>query len=287
MALRGKKPTEVQKRCKALFFGPAGAGKTTAAIQFPAPYLIDTERGAENAQYVELLDKNGGAYFGTSDFDEMVKEIKSLLTEQHDYRTLVIDPLTVTYNDLLDKAARKVGTEFGRHHGEANKQMKHLLNLLMRLDMNVIITSHSKTEYGEGLVKLGETYDCYKKLDYMFDLVFEISKDRKSRARQCKVVKSRVATLPEGDMFPFSYEAIAERYGKDVIERNSQAEHLATADQVAELTRLVALLKVEQSVVDKWLDKAKAETFEEMPSEAISKCIDHLKKQLSGEKDAA
>ena len=52
MALRGKKPEAVEKRMKALFFGPAGVGKTTAAIQFPAPYLIDTDRGAENDQYV-------------------------------------------------------------------------------------------------------------------------------------------------------------------------------------------------------------------------------------------
>jgi predicted ATP-dependent serine protease len=283
MALRGKKPTEVQKRLKALIYGSAGAGKTTAAIQFPKPYLIDTERGAENAQYVEILDRSGGAYFGTTDFDEMVKEIKALLTEKHDYKTLVIDPLTVTYNDLLDKAAKKVGTEFGRHYGEANKQMKHLLNLLMRLDMNVLITSHSKTEYGEGLVKLGETFDCYKKLDYLFDLVLEVSKDRKTRARLCRVVKSRIGTLPEGDIFPFSYDGIANRYGKDVIERDAQVETFATPEQVKEMKRLIELLKVPEETTDKWLDKAKADAWEEMPTEAIQKCIDHLKGQLSGE----
>lgn len=50
MALRGVKPTAIQKRLKALFYGAAGVGKTTAAISFPSPYLIDTEKGAENTK---------------------------------------------------------------------------------------------------------------------------------------------------------------------------------------------------------------------------------------------
>ena len=45
--------------------------------------------------------------------------------------------------------------------------MKHLLSLLLRLDMNVIITAHSKNEYGNNMVVLGQTFDCYKKLDYL------------------------------------------------------------------------------------------------------------------------
>src|ERR1041385_376185 len=140
MALRAVQPKAVEKRLKALFYGAAGVGKSTAAASFPRPYFIDTERGIENDQYVKLLQQTGGAVFQTSDFDELMKEVKALLTESHEYKTLVIDPLTTLYNDLLDKSALKNGTEFGRHYAEANKQMKHLLNLLLRLDMNVIIT---------------------------------------------------------------------------------------------------------------------------------------------------
>ena len=278
MALRGVKPTSVQKRLKALFFGPAGSGKTTAAIQFPAPYLIDTERGAENDQYVKMLDKSGGAYFSTSDFDDMVKECTSLLTEKHNYKTLIIDPLTVVYNDLLDKAAKKVGTEFGRHYGEANTRMRHLLNLLLRLDMNVIITSHAKNEYGENLKVIGETFDCYKKLDYLFDLVFKIEKHGKER--KGRVVKTRCEGFPESQVFPFTYNEIAERYGRDILERTAIAETLASADQVAELERLIALLKTPTEVVDKWLDKAQAANLAELPADVATKCISFLMNQI-------
>ena len=48
MALRAKKPEAVTKRLKLFMFGPAGVGKTTAAIQFPNSYIIDCERGTEN-----------------------------------------------------------------------------------------------------------------------------------------------------------------------------------------------------------------------------------------------
>src|SRR6185503_1106674 len=124
MGLRGIKPEAIQKRLKALFYGGAGVGKTTAAIQFPSPYLIDTEKGAENDQYTKLLKKSGGVVFQTSDFDELMKEVKALLTEKHEYKTLIIDPLTTIYNDLLDKSAIKNKTDFGRHYSEANKQIK-------------------------------------------------------------------------------------------------------------------------------------------------------------------
>lgn len=287
MALRGTKPKAISKRLKALFYGGAGVGKTTAAIQFPKPYLIDTERGAENDQYVKLLEKAGGAYFFTTDFEEMVKEITSLLTEQHDYRTVIIDPLTVLYNDLCDKAAKSLATRedpegmaFGRHKAKADRQVKHLLNLLLRLDMNVIITSHMKKRWGSGMVELGNTFDCYAKLDYLFDLVFEIQKRGKERVGI--VQKTRVDSFPEGETFPFDYDTIAEKYGREILERTATVQSLATPEQVAELKRLIELLKVPTELQDKWLDKAQAENFSEMPTDAIQACVDFLNKQVRG-----
>lgn len=285
MGLRAIKPTAVQKRLKALFYGVAGAGKTTAAINFPRPYLIDTEKGSENDQYVNILNKNGGAVFHTVDFDELVNEVKSLLTEKHDYKTLIIDPLTTLYNDLLDKSALKNGTDFGRHYGDANKKMKHLLNLLVRLDMNVIITSHAKNEYGNNMAVLGQTFDCYKKLDYLFDLVFEIQKRGKERIGLIK--KTRIESFPEGETFPFCYEEIAKRYGKEILERDAVSERLANKEQVTRLKVLVDLYKEPEEVVQKWLDKAGAESFEEFNETVISKLITHMENKAKPQGEVA
>lgn len=281
MGLRGKKPENVKKRLKAFFYGAAGVGKTTCAIQFPKPYLIDTERGAENDQYVKILEESGGAIFQTSDFDEMMTEIRSLLTEKHDYKTLIIDPLTVTYSNLLDKAEKKVGSEFGRHYSEANKSIKHMINMLLRLDMNVIITSHAKNEYGTGMTLLGQTFDCYKKLDYLFDVVFEIQKRGKERVGVVK--KTRVESFLDSETFPFSYEEIAKRYGREILEKSAEIEVLASVDQVKELNRIVELLKIPSETTEKWLKKSDSETFDEMKQDHIKKLIDHLTKQIKGE----
>ena len=281
MALRGVKPAKVEKRLKALFYGEAGVGKTTAAISFPKVYLIDTEKGSVNDQYVDAINKNGGAVFQTTDFDDLVHEIKSLLTEKHDYITVVIDPLTTLYNDLLDKSEKEVGSDFGRHYAHSNKKMKQLLNLLLRLQMNVIITCHSKNEYGPNLSVLGKTYDGYKKLDYLFDLCVEIQKRGKERVGIVK--KSRIESFPDGETFPFSYDEIAKRYGKEILEQDSVPEKIASPDQIKELTRLVDLLKIPPETIDKWLDKSRSTSFSEMPEEVIVKIISHLTDQIKGD----
>src|SRR3954464_5591359 len=225
MALRARKPEPVTKRLKLFMFGPAGVGKTTAAIQFPNSYIIDCERGSEN--YDKLVTASGSVVFQTTDIHEVVQEVKSLLTIPHDYRTLVIDPITPIYNDLLEKCELKVGSDFGRHYAAANKEMKRLANLILALDMNVIITAHAKKEYGDNLRVLGQTFDGWRQLDYWFDLVVELGK--KGKKRFAKVVKTRVDTFPDEDVFEWSYDAVKKRYDISMLEKEATVVKLATA----------------------------------------------------------
>jgi hypothetical protein len=285
MALRAVKPTSVEKRLKALFYGQAGAGKTTAAISFPSVYLIDTEKGSVNDSYCKILETGGGAVFHTADFDEVMTEVRSLLTERHEFKTLVIDPVTNIYDSLVEKMEKKHGVGFGKHIVEANKIMKHFIRMLLRLDMNVILTAHSKNEYGQNMSVMGQTFDAYKKLDYPFDLVFEIQKRGKDRVAIIK--KTRLEEyFPEGDTFNFSYDEIAKRYGKKIIEKETVSEELASFEQVEKLTSLLDSLKIPEETVDKWLEKADACRLEDMTSSTIQKCIDALMsklKQMQGE----
>jgi hypothetical protein len=274
--LRARKPEAVTKRLKLFMFGPAGVGKTTAAIQFPKSYIIDCEKGAEN--YDQLITDSGSAVFQTTDIHEVIAEVKSLLTEKHDYRTLVIDPITTVYNDLLEKCETKVGTDFGRHYGAANKEMKRLANLIMALDMNVVITAHAKTEYGDNLKKLGYTFDGWRQLDYWFDLVVELGK--KGKKRYAKVVKTRVASFPDDDVFEWSYDAILQRYDAQMIEKEATAMRLASPEQVREIKELLNVVRLPEGTTDKWFAKAGVEVWEDMPAETIEKCIAYVKNRL-------
>jgi AAA domain-containing protein len=294
MALRGLKPEAVAKRLKAFWFGDAGSRKTTTAIQFPTPYLIDSERGATNDQYVKALKAVGGAYVGpeqgSTDLDEIITEVSALLSDKHSYRTLIIDPITISYADACDKAAREIaaregkgdGTEFGRNKAIADRKMKRLCALLLRLDMNVILTSHAKIKWvkdGTGFREDGRTFDAYGKLDYLFDLVIETQ--LRGTEGWAIVRKSRIEAFPMFDTFPLSYDTVADRYGRAILERTAEPVKLASSEQVSKLEHLVSLLKVEPELVQKWLDKAEAVTFAEMPAAAASKCIGYLEDKIS------
>jgi hypothetical protein len=274
--LRARKPEAVTKRLKLFMFGPAGVGKTTAAIQFPNSYVIDAERGAEN--YDRLINESGSVVFQTNDMHDVIQEVKSLLTVKHDFRTLVIDPITTLYNDLLEKCEQKVGTDFGRHYGEANKTMKRLANLIMALDMNVVVTAHAKAEYGENLRKLGYTFDGWRQLDYWFDLVVELGK--KGKRRFAKVVKTRVDSFPDEEVFEWSYDAIKKRYDVAVLEKEANAVQLASPEQVREIKDLLSIVRLPEGTVDKWFAKAGVDLWEDMPADVVQKCIEYVKNRL-------
>jgi hypothetical protein len=288
MALRGVKPETVQKRLKMFIYGAAGCGKTYAAIQFPKPYVIDTEKGTENEEYVDLINGVGGMVFRSSDFEEVYKEVRSLLTEKHDYKTLVIDPLTIIYNDLLERSAQSLrtpknpdGTAHGAHYGVANRKFKQLTGLLLQLDMNIIITSHAKQEYGENLAVLGQTFDAYKKMDYLFDLMLEIKRNANTDDVVAIVKKTRIQQFPYLVAFKFSYQEVANRYGYEIMEKPAEAIELATPEQITQFKLLCHNTNVSRETLEKWLAKAGVSVMEEMTMVTTQQCIDYLREKYN------
>ena len=290
MALRARKPETVEKRLKLFLFGEHKVGKTIAALQFPQAYLVDTEHGAEEKQYVAAMLKAGSVYFASNDGDEIMTELRALHTDKHQHRTLIIDPITTVYDDMLERAEAKVGTEFGRHYGVANTAMKRMMNLIMRLDMNVIMTAYAKTEYGQNLAKLGTTFDGWKRLPYIFDLILWMEArptETPTAPRRVVTVKgSRIEAFPLGDCFDWTYAEFNRRYGGANLEREHKPEALATPEQIAELVRLLAVVNLPEGTPDKWLAKAGVDRFEDMPAAACAACIQYTNK-LIGKKNGA
>jgi hypothetical protein len=214
--LRGTKPKTSKGRLKAFIYGESGSGKSYFCTHFPKPYYIDTEKGVERAKYVENIEKRDGAVFQTRNFADIYEEVKLLATTEHDYQTLIIDPITPIYDNLLDECLVKLKgrSAYGQHYGDANKQFKKLIDLLLTIDMNVLVTAHVKKEYGSEMNVVGTTFDAYKKFNFLFDVVIE-TMVRKGRYIGISK-KSRLVSLGADEEFDFSYQEFSKLYRQEL-----------------------------------------------------------------------
>ncbi len=281
------------RKPKVLIYGPPGVGKTWTSLDFPSVYYIDTEGGADLAHYREKLKNAGGMYFGPEqgslDFEAVIGQIEALATEEHHYKTVVIDSITKLFSTAITDEQTRLGDKdaFGASKKGPVRQMAKLVRWLNRADMNAIVIAHQKDQWGldakGNREVVGQTFDAYEKLEYDLHFVLRISKlgSGTNAKRFANIGKSRLTGFPEGERFDWSYAEFAERYGKDVIEKETIPVVLASPEQVAELKRLLELVKLPDGTTEKWLTKAGAETYEEMNSDQINACTALLKGKLT------
>ncbi len=279
-----KKPElVVATKPKFMLSGESGTGKTTFALEFPKPILVDSEKGATRTQYQEKLKKNGGMYFGqeegSQNFAEVIKLVKALSTEKHDYKTLIIDSFSYLY--MLEAASAEAtgGSEFGRDKKMANIPTRQLITALEHCDMNVILICHSKVKWekkGKDIIESGTTFDGFDKLEYILDLWCEILRGGKTFI----VKKSRIESFQPLSSHPLSYDKFAELYGKDVIEKDPTPVVLANSAQLIQMGKLIDTLNISQEQQDKVLDKFGVDSFAELTEDQIQKCIEPLQKKI-------
>jgi hypothetical protein len=277
------KDTEPSKP-KVLIYGKPGVGKTWASLDFPGVYYIDTEGGADLQHYTDKLKASGGVYFGPEqgslDFEAVIGQIQALATEKHTYKTLVVDSISKLYNTSIADEAERLGDKdaFGASKKPAIAYMRRLVNWLNRLDMNVILIAHEKTEWGVDAkgqrAEIGSTFDAYDKLEYELHLCLNIVKAGPNRF--AKVRKSRLTGFPEAESFKWSYNDFAAKYGQDVIEKDGKRLVLATPEQIAKIKNLINIVKLPEGQLEKWLKAANAETLEEIEQCKAQKIIDFI-----------
>jgi hypothetical protein len=287
--MKAKSPEEIKPgKPKFLLSGKSGVGKTMFALEFPKPYIIDVEGGATREHYVNIIKKSGGAYLGkeegSQDFKVIIEEIKSLTSENHNYKTLIIDSFTKLYLLEAAKAEEKLGSDFGKDKKEANKPTRQLLRFLEKIPMTVILICHSVDRWvstgPKERVCDGTTFDGYPKLEFDLDLWMEITKV-KSR-RFMTVRKSRVKNFIEGDIIDLSYKKFCELYGEEIVNSEPIPVKFSEKTQIEKINFLLQSLRIEQDVIDKWFTKANVETWEEMSFYQADKCIQYLELKVTG-----
>jgi len=288
MPLRGKTPQCKDMRLKGFIYGPPGAGKTIAALQFPNAYIIDTAK--ETDSYYKLIQKQNSEVFECSNIYEVIKELQTLKNEPHRFQTLIIDELSTLYtndqilwtdkfnNAIIEKAAKLKKTidkadfleDFGyRFWSKVKRDWYRMLELLKELDMNVITISHQKDKYGDGQKVIGITSASDKDDEYFFDFVFRLIK----RGKEYKAICEKQRILPKEidpeekrfpDEFKWHYENLIMFYNKRYLERptvNSKMEIKTEKTDESEIKKDGP--KKAQKAVNDFVDNKKKELKED------------------------
>lgn len=226
MASKFKLAKVLATRLKMYIYGATGTGKTVTALQFPNPAVVDAERGTE--QY--------GKYWKfqvlpSSDPDDVDEAIDELINDPGQIKTFVIDPFTSVYDKLLIKHETRLKLKNGKDYTlqpldyvAIKSDVKRLIQKLLSLDMNIIVTAHSAILYentdSNFMKVIGTKADGPKGLPHMFDVVIELKKDEKNPKKFiAHVEKDRTNTLPE--KFEFTYQAFVKYVGIEGLEREA------------------------------------------------------------------
>jgi len=233
----------------------------------------------------------GGAYLGpedgTLDFSFVMEQIQALATETHNYGTIVIDSITKLYQSTIANEAERLGDKdaFGASKKPAITHMRRLINWVQKCDMNVWFVAHDAAEWGVDpksgqRTEIGRIPDIYDKLIFELDLTLQAVK--RGPARMAVVRKSRLLGFPDMENFPLEYAEFSKRYGRGIIESKPALLVLASAPQVAEIQRLLTVVKVTDLEIEKLFTKAGVDEWAELSATQADQTIKWLNKKITG-----
>lgn len=228
--------TPVAKRLKVLLYGPAGSGKSRAALSFPRCAVIDSEGGVDLYRgHPSVPPFHVIATKTIADLETAIAFIE--FDQGKTFDTLVVDCITVFY-DMLREAIAKTGKggEMGfREWSKLNTRMKNAYSKLTNLPVHVVVIAREATEYetvnGE-LRKTGTKPDGDKSMPYNFDVVIRMNEDhsgtvKKSRAHQLGE-NGRLQTVNWSVFEPIANahvqgDTVTQQSEEDVIEETADA----------------------------------------------------------------
>jgi len=288
-----QKAETIKKRPKIILFGPEGSEKTRFSLSLPSPVTVDMEKGT--TLYGSDFDFH---VIHTVDPTVVMDSAYWLLTNEHKYKTLIIDPITIYWSALqkkwqdilLEREKKSPGFKFEYYRlqpsdwGLVKGELKKLIRIITMLDMNVVVTAHQKKMYsdneGEFMKVIGDTFDGEKSLPYMFDIVLRTYKEGTKCMAEC--LKDRTNKLPQ--KFKLSYSVISEAFGDD-IERESVPIDMITDEQIEEISTAVVEFKIDDMKLKRSLSKYGTSKLAELTKEDANTIIE-IFNQKRKERDA-
>lgn len=168
LSLASLKSTKRQHPPVLAVYGTGGIGKTSLAAEFPNPIYLFTE-GEEPPTDVDMPGLQ------IESFDDLLNIIGQLLTEEHEYKTVIIDSLDALEKliwrftclrmgwENMDSNDKGSATAFGKGYLEADNDWQEYISAikaLARHDLHVVQILHSETKsFNDPMV---DSYDRYR-----------------------------------------------------------------------------------------------------------------------------
>ena len=288
-------PSESTPHWKVLLWGDTGTLKSRTALHFPAPCVLDLERGTQayRAEFDFRVREVG------NDVDKIMETIVWLRDSigKNDYRTFVCDPISAYYFALQRKwnaifMNRLRGRKGHKHewfewgpkeYQTVKAEAQALTTALCSLPLNVVCTAHNKLTYasggGEIMTVTGESFDGDKKLSRPFDIIIHLMRDPDGTCHW-NVIKDRTSRLPQtltdttggADYFA----AIETAIGKEALDQPSEPIEQPTPATLRKIRRLLIERELPEAKISARLETYGANSFLDLSRAQAKEILEKL-----------
>lgn len=185
---------QARRLMKLLLYGGAGVGKTVLALTIPyggKVALLDLEDGSNFYGHSSSIPAFN--VLRTRSYREITQALDYLAHDKHDYGAVVVDPISVLWNVIVDAGSDLDKATSMRQWGMIKRKMDGIYRQIVGLPVNVTVIARSKDEY-KGDEKVGEKADAEKNLPFLFDVVLHLNVTSDGK-RWASVTKDRTNTL--------------------------------------------------------------------------------------------
>lgn len=278
------KTEQKAERVIALIVGESGAGKSFFLANLKKALIFDTDIGGGLSAYEARIRRNGSELIQVSSYPEVMVEIgkRKAANTLKDFTTIALDHLTTLQQEAVARHNPTGAEDFGKSYAKATKDFHRLRELVRTGDFNLFCTAHMKAKYVDNK-PVGFIPDASKNVEADMTMVVYLEKSGKHPST-ARVDKWRRDPEDERGLvparFPFTVEEFRAIHGFD-LDGTRHETPMATPEHVAELVRLLSVVKLEEGTEDAWKKKAKVEEWIDMTEAQIVACINHLNKIIA------